>query len=61
MQKYNKYDKQYQKDQQTIKYFDSLYRKRLQDNLFDKIEDEFQCNFFKRHIDEMVSECFLKM
>ena len=31
MNKYNKYKKQYEKDQQTIKSFDKLYRKSLQD------------------------------
>ena len=30
--KYNKYKKQYDRDQQTIKSFDKLYRKSLQDN-----------------------------
>ena len=34
--KYNKYKKQYERDQQTIKSFDKLYRKSLQDNIFDK-------------------------
>ena len=33
MQKYNKYEKQYEKDQQTIKTLDEFYRKGLQDNL----------------------------
>ena len=36
MQKYNNYKKLYEKDQQTIKYFDELYRKCLQDNMIDK-------------------------
>ena len=34
--KYNKYKKQYEEDQQTIKSFDKLYRKSLQDNVIDK-------------------------
>ena len=39
IQKYNKYKKQYQKGQQTVKSFDNLNRKKsLQDNLID--EDE---------------------
>ena len=38
--KYNKYEKQYERDQQTIKSFDKLYRKPLQDNIFDKTEYE---------------------
>ena len=36
--KYNKYKKQYERDQQSIKYFDKLYRKSLQDNVNDKID-----------------------
>ena len=31
--KYNKYKKQYERDQNTIKSFDKLYRKSLQDNV----------------------------
>ena len=33
---YNKYKKQYERDQNTIKYFDKLYRKPLQDNVIDE-------------------------
>ena len=33
--KYNKYKKQYEKDQQTIKSFDKLLRKSLQHNVID--------------------------
>ena len=36
--KYNKYKKQYERDQNTIKSFDKLYRKSLQDNVIDKTE-----------------------
>ena len=36
--KYNKYKKQYERDQLTIKSFDKLYRKSLQDNVIDKNE-----------------------
>ena len=36
--KYNKYKKHYERDQNTIKSFDKLYRKSLQDNVIDKIE-----------------------
>ena len=46
MQRYNQYKKQNQKDQQTTKFFDELYRKRLRDNLIGKSEYEFLCNFF---------------
>ena len=38
--KYNKYKKQYERDQNTIKSFDILYRKSLQDNVIDKNEYE---------------------
>ena len=36
--KYNKYKKIYERDQNTIKSFDKLYRKSLQDNVIDKTE-----------------------
>ena len=36
MQKSKNYKKQDELDQQTIKSFDKLYRKRLQDKLIDK-------------------------
>ena len=38
--KYNKYKKQYERDQQTIKSFDKLYRESLQGNVIDKTENE---------------------
>ena len=50
--KYNKYKKQYERDQQTIKTFDKLYRKSLQDNIIDKTEYENLCNIFPRYVDE---------
>ena len=37
MQKYNKYKKQYQKDQQTIKFVDKLNEKSLQKNYLTKM------------------------
>ena len=36
--KYSKYKKQYERDQQTIKSFDKLYRNSLQDNIIYKTE-----------------------
>ena len=33
--KYNKYKQQYERDQQTIKSFNKLYRKSLENNIFD--------------------------
>ena len=50
--KYNKYKKQYEKDQQTIKSFDKLYRKSLQDNVIDKREYESLCKIFTKYVDE---------
>ena len=38
--KYNKYKKQLKKDQQTVKSFDELYRKNVQDKIIDKKENE---------------------
>ena len=57
--KYNKYKKQYEKDQNTIKSFDQLYRKFLQDNVIDKTEYENLCNIFTRYVDENKNESFL--
>ena len=57
--KYNKYKKQYERDQQSIKSFDKLYRKSLQDNLIDKTEYESLCKIFTRYIDENKNESFL--
>ena len=57
--KYNKYKKQYERDQNTIKSFDKLYRKSLQDNFIDKTEYENLCNIFTKYIDENKNESFL--
>ena len=57
--KYNKYKKLYERDQQTIKSFDKLYRKSLQDNVIDKNEYESLCNVFTKYIDENKNESFL--
>ena len=48
MQNYNKHKKQNERYQQTTKSFDKLYRKSLQDNLIDKIEDGSVCNIFTK-------------
>ena len=58
--KYNKYKKLYKKDQQTIKSFDKLYRKSLQDNVIDKTEYESLCNTFTKYVDENKNKSFLK-
>ena len=59
MKKYNKYKKQYQKDELTIKSFDKLYRKCLQDNIIDKVEYESLCNVFNKYIEEKKDDSFL--
>ena len=57
--KYNKYKKLHERDQNTIKSFDKLYRKSLQDNVIDKIEYDSLCNIFTRNVDENKNESFL--
>ena len=57
--KYNKYKKLYERDQNTIKSFDKLYRKSLQDNVIDKTEYENLCNNFTRYYDENKHKSFL--
>ena len=57
--KYNKYKKQYERDHNTIKSFDKLYRKSLQDNVIDKSEYESLCNIFTKYVDENKNESFL--
>ena len=50
--KHNKHKRQYEKDQQTIKSFDKLYRKSLQGSVIDKNENESLCNIYTKYIDE---------
>ena len=57
--KYNIHKKQYEKDQLTIKSFDNLYRKSLQDNVFEKNEYRSLCNIFTENVDENKNESFL--
>ena len=57
--KYNKYKKQYERDQNTIKSFDKLYRKSLQYNVIDKNELESLSNIFTRYVDENKNKFFL--
>ena len=59
LNKCKKYKKQYERDQQTIKFFDRLYRKSLQDNMIDKNEYESLCNIFTKNVDENKNESFL--
>ena len=60
MQKYNKYKKPSEKDQQTIESFDRLNRKFLQDNVIDKNEYESLCKIFTKYIDENKKRIFFK-
>ena len=57
--KYNKYKKLYEKDQQTIKFFDKLYKKTLQDNVIDETEYENLCIIFTKYVDGNKNEYFL--
>ena len=57
--KYNKYKKQYESDPNTIKSFDKLYRKSLQDNVIDKTEYDSLCNIFTSYVDENKNEFLL--
>ena len=56
---YKKYKKQYERDQRTMKSFDKIYRKSLQDNVIDKNGYESFCNIFPRYVDENKNESFL--
>ena len=58
--KYNKHKKQYERDQQTIKYFDKLYRKTLRDKVLDKNEFESLCITFTKHVNETNMNLFYK-
>ena len=57
--KYNKYKKQYERDQLSIKPFDKLYRKTLQVNVIDKTENDSLCKIFTKYIGENKNESFL--
>ena len=57
--KYNKYKELYERDQLTIKSFDKLYRKSVQDNVIDKTDYDSLCNIFTKYVDENKNESFL--
>ena len=59
LNKYNKYEKQYERDQQTIKSFDKLYRQSLQENIIDETEYQSLCDIFTKYVDENKNESFL--
>ena len=56
--KHNNYKRQYEKDQQTNKSFDKLYRKSLQDIVIDKNEYESLCNIITEYVVETKNEPF---
>ena len=56
--KNKKYKKQQEKDQKTIKPFDKLYRKSLQDNVTYTNENESLCNVFTKKLEETKNETF---
>ena len=57
--KFNKYKKLYERNQQTIKSFDKLYRKSSQDKVIDINEYESPCKIFTENVDETKNESFL--
>ena len=59
IKQYNKNKKQYERDQQTNKYSDKLYRKSLKENVIDKTGFESVCNIFTKYVDETKNESFL--
>ena len=58
MQKYDKYKKHYQKDQQAIESFDKLHRKKLHDNSIYENEYKSLCDVFNKNLDETRKEWF---
>ena len=56
--KYNENKKQYERVQQSIKSFDKLNRKLLQDNIIDKTEYDSLCIIFTKYVDENKNESF---
>ena len=59
MQKLKKFKKNYDRDMETIKSFDNLYRKILQDNIVDNNEYESLCKKFTKCLVEVKNESFL--
>ena len=56
---YNKYVKQFEKDQKTNKSFVTLCRKSFQDKLNDKNDYESLCNIFTKNLDKTKNKFFL--
>ena len=58
--KNNEHKKHYENGQKTIKSFENLYRKSLQDNVIDKNDFESLCNIFTKNLDETKIEDMFK-
>ena len=58
MQKCNKYKKQLQIGQQTIKSFNKLHRRSIQDNLIDENEYTCLCDMLTKQLDETKNETY---
>ena len=58
IQKYNRYKKQYQNDQQTIRSFDKLYKKSVQDNVFERNDYESLRKTFSKYLNETKNRSF---
>ena len=56
----NKYKKQNERDQNTIKSFDKLHRKSLQDNVIDKNEYDSLCNILLDMLTKIKMDLFYK-
>ena len=60
IKKHNKDKKQNENDQQTINFFDKIYRKCLQDNVIDKNEYEPLSSKFTKNVTETKINLFYK-
>ena len=58
MEKFKKYKKHYQRDQQTFVSFDNFYRKSLHDKTSDISEYESLSEFFIKVLDGTKNECY---
>ena len=58
IQKYNKYEKHFEKDQQAIEFFYKLYRKSSQKNVIYISEYESLWKIFTRSVDETKNKSF---
>ena len=56
-----KYQKKFEKAQQTTNSFDKLYRKCLQDNVTDKKKYDPLCNIFTNHVNEIKNYSLLQI